>query len=297
MRTLVISPDSCIDLRGTAYKFCLPAMRFCAGDREVGGLITEVGTAWCDLCPGDEKFMIPYLPGDVIHLQTRFFDSYNPDRQEPTNGFGTFIRAFATDGTTPTEITTGMVAWGCDGSFQVLEIDTATIPIDCWAIEFRIFNQDGTVRRTLQSEQFRAISQADCAKTILVEGVGSGGVDCFGYCYDKPDAYHGPLIQYSNKLRIPATVFRTGGAIEKTTKTDKRFSSTTTEAYRFLLGRKVPPYLFEIITKQWLSAPAVFFDDQEFELQAANIDNDVTRGRMFFFGVDLERICKSGGRC
>lgn len=294
MRTLTISPQSCVSLGGTAYTLCLPIRELCEGEGN-GGTVVPIGQAFnCDICPPDTSYMIPYKKGDIIHLQTRYFDSYNADPQRPASGFGSFIIATITDGKTRTPITTGMVAYGCGTSFQVLEIDTSTIPLTSWTVEYEVRNADGSVRVTAQSQEYCEVSTADCENTLLIQGVGKGQ-DCFGNCYEEPDAFTGQEITYNNSMRFWANIKDVGGNFDKSQTSGGYFSTTTYENYRLVMRRKVPPFVKNILLKQLLAAPIVLVNGESYSIDSFSVDNQVQSGSMFFFGVDLVRECKGNG--
>lgn len=301
MPTHTILPQSCTSLGGQAYTVCLPAKSFCEpqtdGDGSVPGnatLVAPIGEHWnCNTCQADEKYSIPYKSGEVIHIQTRFYDSFNADRTDPVSGFGDFIEAVVTDGVTRINVT-GMVAYGCKGSFQVTVIDTAAIALDCWVVEFTVYNADTTVRRTAQSQEYAKVSDAECKNTVLVKGEGRG-TDCFGNCYETPDAYVGDLVEYDNSTRFWGSIHDTGDAFEKGDTSGDYFDTEVTTPYRLALHRKIPPFAKNALIRQLLAAPRVTIDGDVYDIDSFSLDNQVKRGRMFLFTVELERRCRGIG--
>lgn len=291
MRTLTISPTTCTDLGGKAYRLCLPVKEVC--DPATSGL-SEIGQGWnCNVCPPDQKYNIPYVQGDVIHIQTRYFDSYNANPKDPVSGFGAFIDAVLTDGDTRIPLT-GMVAWGCNGSYQITVIETKLLSLKCWTVEYTVRNSDDSVRLTAQSEEYGEVSGTDCNKTVLIQGKGKG-VDCFGYCYDEPTAFVGDNVAYNNATRYWGGVRDIGGTFDKPETTGGYFAAESFENYRLALGRKIPPFAKEALLKQLLSAPEVLIDGEAYDIDTFSVDNEVTKGRMFFFSVEFTRRCKAGG--
>ena len=296
MPTLTISPKTCTNLGGKAYRLCLPPRNLCEDVNESGNdtLITEIGKHWnCNTCQADAKYSIPYVKGDVIHLQTQFYDSHNADRKNPTAGFGFMMDAVVTDGTTRIPMS-GMVAYGCGRNFQITVIDTSALNLDCWAVEFTVYNGDGSVRRTAQSQEYARISDTECRETVLIRGEGRG-IDCFGNCYDNPDAFAGDLVVYNNAMRFWGSVYDTGGNFDKPAYTSDYFGSESTTTYRMALSRKIPPFAKNVLLRQLMKAPKVTIDGERYDLESFSVDNQVSKGRMFLFGVDLERKCKGFG--
>ena len=295
MRTVSILPESCTSLGGLAYQLCLPTKKFCDPENTSGSVV-PIGTGFnCNVCAPDTSYFIPYKSGDVIHIQTQYFDSYNVNRKNPTNGFGTFIDAVITDGVARIPITTGMVAYGCGKSFQTLEIDTTSLALDTWTVEYTVNNADGSPRLLAQSQEYCKVSDLDCRNTMLIQGKGKGQ-DCFGNCYSEPEAYTGQLIEYNNQMRFFGSVKDTGGTFDKPESSGGFFSATTFENYRLFLGKKVPPFVKNVLLKQLLAAPTTIVDGEEFTIDSFSVDNQVKTGRMFLFGVDLVREC-GGGSC
>lgn len=300
MPTHTILPQSCTSLGGVAYELCLPPRQFCETGTDGEGtptnatLISGEGEHWnCNTCQVDEKYNIPYVDGDVIHIQTQFYDGYNADRTAPVSGFGSFIVAVVTDGVTRIPVT-GMVGYGCGRSFQVTEIDTSEIALDCWTVEYSIYNAGDVLRRTAQSQEYGKISADECSSTILVRGEGRG-VDCFGNCYDEPSAYVGGLIAYNNAMRFWGSIHDVGGSFEKSDTSGEYFSADVVVPYKLSLHRKVPPFAKNALLRQLLSAPKVTIDGEVFDLDSFSIDNEVKKGRMFLFSVEMERKCSGIG--
>ena len=291
MNTLIIEPTSCLDLGGASYELCLPRRDVCENEG-TGGIVTGLGEAWCSTCQVDEGYAIPYAAGDEIHIQTQFFDGYNDNPQNPTAGYGDFVTAFITDGDTRIEVTTGMVAYGCKGSFQVLRIDTTNLALDCWVVELNVHNAGGDIRKTLQTQQYARVTTDQCQNTLLLRGAGRG-TDCFGNCYEEPDAYTGELIEYNNQIRLWASIKDVGGDFVKEGSTGGYFNTEVTEPYRISLGKKIPPFAKRVLIRQILNAPEVYVDGELYDIDAFKIDNEVRYGRMFLFGIDLERKCNS----
>lgn len=304
MPTTTILPTSAVSLGGIAYRLCLPQRQFCEpqvdGGGVVGGpvgnatLITPVGEHWnCSTCQADEKYSIPYKQGDIIHLQTNFYDSYNPDRTNPVAGFGLFLDAVLTDGVTRIPLS-GMVAYGCGGSFQIAVIDTTALALDCWTVEYTVYNGGGTVRVTSQSQEYVKVSDDDCKQTVLIQGQGRGK-DCFGHCYDAPTAYTGALVEYNNSMRFWGDVNDVGGSFEKSDGSGDFFAADITTPYRLALHRKIPPFAKNKLLNQLLAAPRVLVNGERYDIDSFTVENLSKRGRMFLFSVDLERRCNSGG--
>lgn len=300
MPTHTILPQSCTSLGGVAYNLCLPPRRLCESGADGAStptnatLISLQGEHWnCNTCQADEKYNIPYVKGDVIHIQTRFFDGYNTDRTNPTSGFGSFIVAVITDGVTRIPVT-GMVAYGCRGSFQIVEIDTASIALDCWVVEYSIYTVGDVLRRTAQSQEYGMVSADECQSTILVRGQGRG-TDCFGNCYEVPDAYVGDLISYNNAMRFWGSVHDVGGSFEKSDISGEYFASDVIAPYKLSLHRKIPPFAKNVLLRQLLYAPITIIDGETYNLESFSIDNQVKKGRMFLFSVELERKCNGTG--
>ncbi|CAH1002688.1 hypothetical protein LEM8419_03560 [Neolewinella maritima] len=292
-RAATISPQGCTDLGGVAYRLCLPPRLLCDA-AVLSGLLVEQGEAWCNTCQVDSPYAIPYVSGDTIQVQTQFFDSYNAEPKDPQSGFGSFVRAFVTDGVVRQEITTGMVAYGCGKSFQILAVDTSTVTLDCWVVELTAYNADGTERRTIQTQQFKRVPDTQAGQTFTIRGRGKG-MDCYGNCYTAPTAYVGELIEYDNTLRFYGTVRDTGGNFDAGGLNGGYFATKTIENYRLSLAERIPPFAKNLLLKVLLAAPEVVINGEVYDLDQFKVDNEVKDGTMFLFGVDLERKC--GGGC
>lgn len=293
MSSIIIRPTDCIDLGGAAYRVCLPPRLVCDNEGDGNSVIVGLGEAWCNYCQVDSKYSIPYIAGDEIHIQTQFFDSYNPNPKNPASGFGSFITAFITDGVTRIAVNTGMVAYGCKRSFQVLRIDTTNLALSNWVVEINVHNTEGDIRKTLQTQQYEEVSPEYCGSTLLLQGKGRG-IDCFGNCYETPDKFTGEEIVYNNQMRFWASIKDVGGNFDKGGSTGGYFSANSIEDYRLNLTRKIPPFAKRVLVNQILPAPELLIDGESYDLESFKVDNDVRRGKMFLFGVDLERNCNSG---
>ncbi|MEM9526086.1 MAG: hypothetical protein AAGA31_05715, partial [Bacteroidota bacterium] len=86
-----------------------------------------------------------------------------------------------------------------------------------------------------------------------------------------------------------------GGNFDKEDISGDYFSTTTFENYRLVLGRKIPPFVKNVLLKQLLAAPTTLIDGESYTIDSFTVDNQTKTGSMFFFGVDLTRECKGVG--
>ena len=302
----IITPTSCTNLSASTFTFCLPIRQEC-DTTPTDGLLTECNLKWnCTYCQADRPYFTPYVLGDVIQIQTLFFDDFNADRQNPTDGFGSWIIAtfcgLNEDGTTvettalPSFSSRNMVAWGCGKSYQIIEIDTSLFPDVCkWSLKFEVMNGSG-IQEELCTNEFEKIDDALCADTVTVQGK-HVGTDCWGFCYEVPDAFQGDLILYNNQIRFKGYIKNTGGTFQKNT-TGSRVSSTTLQdIYTFQLGEKIPAYAKNILLKQLLTADLICVDGEDYELDNFTVSNQIEKGTMFLFGVELYTECENKKNC
>lgn len=297
---VLILPQRCLTLESRTGLICLPEKQLCL-DIPTDGFLVECGQAWnCTRCASDGIYHHPFFGGDKIQIQFPFFDSYNPNPENPINGFGPFVRVrFMGDVSgVLTDLSLfasrSMVAHGCGKSYQIIEIDTTLFPDCVWSLEVATYTPDGNQSQRICTQEFGRVS--NCDDTIVVSSDYSGK-DCFGNCYGEPDAYTGDLIQYDNTIRLYGYFKNEGGSFTKTISNGRKTSISLQETFTLQLGKKIPPYVKNILLKQILSGDVVYVDGEDYRVDSFTISNEIESGRMFLFAVEVFKECESTTGC
>lgn len=274
----------------------------------------------CVKCGADTPFCVPYVQGDLIHLQTQLPDIASANSSQPNAGwFPTTVPAGfraqlldASGAVISSDVTTFtseyMAAFSeFEGGFnyQTLIIDTQLIfnnhALTCWQIRVNSFESDGaTENRVVYTEGFCEIKCEE--ETTLVNGEWDT-VDCCGNYYGEPGrigtAWVGSsVILFDNTMRYQARVINTGSNIEKETFSQRVTKSTNDTLYILSLNAPIAPFMKNIFASQHYSAKVVTIDGIEY-IAAGTIDNRISdkSGSMFLFDVDLQLRCENNFNC
>ena len=202
MSQCITYPTKCVDFKRRTYLVCVPPKRIC-NVMTHDGLLTTCDNVWnCSpFCNNDNKYYVPYCKGDKIMLQTQFLDNVSADRTCPSSNPASAVLCLP-DGTTSTAFTSRQTAgWGtCGYSFQTFEIDTSLPIFDdigCWNVKITSGDQECC------SQIFR---EKKCKEdTVLIEGTYDES-DCFNIWYGGSECFVGDSFEFSNKIRLCATL-------------------------------------------------------------------------------------------
>lgn len=259
----------------------------------------------CNRCQVDPEYYHPYVPGDVLHIQSQFVDRYNTDHTVPVDGFGTFVTvelydlAVSSDVPISSDYTTfstaAMAAYNGEISYQILELDTNALP-ECWAIRIIPHLADGTPipEETMESQRFKRVK---CEETVLVESEWTD-YDCCGNYYGEPTEYAGDLISYSNQVRFCANLVHTGNAITKEVFDDTEVNSVAVEKITTLaLNKPIAPFASNIMMEQILGGKKIYVNGVEFFGESFTLNNRMRCGKAFLYEVELKQICERDFNC
>ena len=301
---VLLTANGCVNLDSQLMEVCLPVKESCRRT-PTDGLLSECGNAWnCATCPSDNRFGVPFVRGDKIQLQTLFYDSYNGNPKQPTNGWGSFVKAEFTGNISGTITNLAafasrkMVAYGCGRSYQIIEIDTALFPDTCWNVELTAYDQSNNPTDQVCSQEFEVFDNCGGqVDSVLIRG-NYTAKDCFGHCYGEPDAYLGDLIEYDNTRRFRGYIKASGGSFTKTvTSAGKVTKVTLQEEFTLQLGQRIPPFYSNILLKELLPGDTVTVDGEDYTIETFSISNQVERGRMMLYSVTLFRQCENVKGC
>ncbi|MGV6816108.1 MAG: hypothetical protein ACWA44_02425 [Thiotrichales bacterium] len=300
---VTLAPASCRVLNSDQIRFCLPEKEICLS-QPTDGILSECGQSWnCTKCAADSEYLIPFIRNDKIQILTRMYDGYNADPENPVHGWGTFIRAeFMGDVSgTITNLAAftsrKMVAWGCDQSYQILEVDTSLFPDCIFSIQITTYNTSGDIIEQVCTQEYGEVNSK--AKVVMLTG-NNTKKDCFGGCYEAPDAYVGDLIMYDNSIRlhgyIKASDISKESIVVQGTTTRTEFE----DQYIFQLGAPIPPFMHRVLMRQIMAGSTVTIDGETYDVpESLSSSNDLDRGYMFLYSLTLTKECApgSGGNC
>lgn len=288
---VLMTPSTCIDLNTIEYNFCLPVRTSC-NTQPKDLLFAPCDELWnCNHCQVDVDYHNPYKEGDCIQFQTQIFDGFNADRENPTQGFGTWINVFVCtpDGNevaaTPF-IKRSMVAYGCGRSYQILEIETTDMP-PCWSLRYEVSGGDDNC-----CTQGFGLVDCDVVPTVLIQGKNEG-VDCSGFCHDEPDNYFGDLIEYKNEFRVYGHVRDTNPEVVNVVSGSTYSTTTKTENIQVNLGRRIPPYAMREICRI-MESGNICVDGEDYNIDRFVPANQINYGDMWLFNITgIYRTCES----
>lgn len=298
MANFVLLPvnDSCLDYGCGVDEICLPPFEECdASPRD--SLLVRCAYRWnCNLCDTDSPYFTPYKAGELIQIQTLLSDFDSSNREAPTETDWLTVELWnsATGMQIAAEQSTflsrSIFAWNGRNNYQIFEIETDNILVDCWYLKF--ITEDG---RELCTQDFQRVSQTCPEETIKVTGLHEA-FDCNGFYYGEPLAYTGDNFQYDNSMRLWGGLMSIPGTFEKEKFGYTTIGATIREQYRLVLGQFIPPYVERVLLKTLLSAPLVRLipdngETIEAEITSYSPRNRYTRSNMMLFNADLFIEC------
>lgn len=289
----------CFVPTGQANEFCLPETIDCTPTPD-DGLIQLCDERWnCNLCQTDKRYWVPYYAGDKFMLQLAFRDKYNPDPENPVDGWGTFVRAFLINSQTGATVSSNvadfasryLVGWANGGSIQLIEVDTS-LPafnnLPCWRIEFKSYKPAG-----LGVE----VDGEYCTNDFAMEVCGLVGIRSEIDGYDDMGNWYGEItgtigvgdyFQFDNWIRAHASVTFTGIVNEKYIVGRRRAGGDTAEVHIFEILVAVPPFMFRYLTKAIFAGYEVEIDGKTYQCPSQSIQRKNKGSNMFVFSVDLQ---------
>jgi hypothetical protein len=243
-----------------------------------------------------KKYFNPVLTGDKFMFQTRFYDDFNADDENPavgwTSGGAGFVTAELLDveGNLITDDHTLFASRylvGYDGaaSYQLIEIDVdlmiSNFPeIDCFSFKFVAYDDTNTEVDDACSEHFKYYA-SHCSGTILISSTTS--VDCcqnyYGTSVNTPVGTSS--FKYSNQWRYYANIHKKEIGFTKTGAGKVRTKVEIDEGSTLQLTRMIPTYLFTQLVKVHLAGQKVFIDGEEYVIDEPAFENETTSCDMF----------------
>jgi hypothetical protein len=282
-----IEPTTCVNANQRSVSFCLPAVVDC--NVPPMGILAPCDELWnCNLsCQQDVKYYMPYVSGDLIQIQTRFYDTDN-SVSGMTVDYATFFDNVSL--CTPTQTITNLASFSTrqmmaflDGkSYQIIEIDTALITDGAFHLSFE---KDGV---EVCSQHFQEV---DCENTIQIKS-GCSITDCFKNCYGVPDTYIGDLIEYDNTLRFYGSIGESGFGTE-IFEVGKRKKGVIKTDYDIYFKGTIPPYVKDIVVSQMFACGTVEINGEEYEFDSLVVGDAIKVGSMWHFSITVYKECDS----
>lgn len=298
----------CNDASTHVTEICLP-LRVDCDPVPLDLLITDCESRWnCSLKQTDRAYFVPYNVGDKIHLQTLFYDDFNPDHENPITGWdnaGTgFMQAELLDlngnviSSTLSEFADRwFVAWNGERNYQIVELNTQTIEtnfpaLTCWNIRLTARNSLA-VTTQLCSQDF---AKNVCHPTVLVKGEYDSN-DCLEQYYGDPVASVGTSFKFDNSLRYWAHIRELPSSSQKTIYSSRTVRVELDDNFQFVPKQILPPFMTRMLTKVHLSAKEVYLNGEEYRIDNVSAENQLTNTRMSYFTVNLYKECDTDFRC
>jgi hypothetical protein len=276
----------CEMLTTSATKFCIPEKEICFEDPN--GLITICGNEYnCSECCDavNLKYFIPFETTDTLMVQSKIFDFYNADRENPLDGFGTWIEAVIVDLSDSSEqdisvyeaASGSYVGWNGKNSYQVISLDGSLLP-DCFKILYRVYNNESP-QEELQELCTQHFKKVDCQVTKLIQGIRTG-FDSDGNYYGLPTASFGDTpFEFNNQMRFEAEI--RDAVPDKTTRTVRnRNVIRTTKYLRRVDIYAVPMYIIKYLENVIIPSKYIKIDGDIYTAETGTVD--AVEGTCFF---------------
>lgn len=269
-RYFLFEPSQCAIFDSKITNWCLPEKADCDIPNDV--LLTTPGNEYncTECCDGDRiDYYIPFISGDEIHIQTQFLDQYNPDVENPVDGFGTWIIAEVMASTgivigTYSTYGAGFVGWSGDKSYQVLKLDTSIeeFPV-CFQIRYKVYKAgDPDVLLGTYTTQWFGVVKDPQAHTLEIEGIYTS-YDCTGQYYGESESSTGDIpFLYSNKLRFYGIIKTIEPLIEKTISSGRVISTKVTDRKLIDFEYPLPSFMVKYLCEIVLAANVVKIDNK-----------------------------------
>lgn len=288
----------------------LPNMADCPR-ADISPFINSLGDEWnCNRCAGEKAYFQLFKRGDIIPIQVALADLRNTNIMTPAAGWlqtgGApfyYIKAELYDCTGTTRLFEFVDEfcsdWWVDysrkiGSYQVLFIDTALLPLLQDSFRIKITNYDLALNpvTTIWSEPY---AQVSCEQTIEISAVYST-VDCLPHEYRQNVPLHQPTApvgyvptRFYLWARIEAQFWQEAYRREaQTNDLDRVLRQTQVKEYE-LQAHPVPPYMAEIIAAL-IGGETVFVNGVEYT-NWGEIARNAEAGRMFWIDTTAQKRC------
>ncbi len=254
------------------------------------------------------NYFNPLIEGDTFMFQLRFLDRHNTDPENPDDGWGIFVVAELLDNNGDlisddhTEFASRyLVGWDGSSSYQLIEIDFDLLRTNypnlvCFSFKFVAYRyvEDLAIEVDhICSQHFQ--DAIPCQETVLIHSIMT--TDCCDNYYGSPVAFVGNAnFKYSNKWRYYAGVRRTNTEFEKQVFGVKRTKVEIDRIFLLQLKRKIPPYLFILLTEIHLAGERFFVDDIEYFIDSFSFTNESER-KMFIGRIELFQECNKDYQC
>lgn len=303
-----------------------------------GTLLCSLSQSWnCNLCGNDRPYYIPLDTNDTFFAQFQQLDSFNgvgqlagSDPNYGQYGWGTLLNGYIKNCCDDRYIESspgvkksiadyiyaghsliGQYFWkdfiGTMNykNIQEFEFDAsliyadlmAQLNSDCFYIEWE-FNESSGNQYTIYSEPYKFVN---CKHTLMISG-DYGKTDCNGYYYSQKNIQYNTSISapfnYSNEMRFPAYIERTGFSIEKTYVGTKLNATSSSMIEKFKLTTDRIPEKIAMYLANLLASETVWIDGESYVIDGEiNKNNDV--GSQWFIEAELrKKNCnKSFGNC
>lgn len=303
MSNFVLLPidGGCTDYDCGAQEICLPAFEDCDAT-PIDSLLSRCELRWnCNRCDTDSAYFIPFRRGEKIQIQTVLSDLASANREAPTATSWLTVGLYSSaNNQLITEdralfVSREIFGWNGRTNYQIFEIDTSAILIDCWYLKFT--TSDG---RELCSQDFQAINESCGEETLLIRGIHEA-FDCNGFYYGEPVAYTGDNFKYDNSMRLWAGLMSIPGQFEKEKFGRQTVGAVIKEQYRIVLTQFIPPYIERLLLKTLLAAPLVRMTTVqdvvvEAEITSYSPRNRYTKSNMMLFNADLFIECSESAK-
>lgn len=285
-------------------KFCLPGRIICDTNPQ-DGPIRKCEDTWNNIyCQTDEPFFMQFKRGDLIRFQTKFRDQWNPDPENPADGWDVFVRAKLYNNDTGQLISDEVndfasrwvVGWNGKESIQIIEIDTTKPAFDnvtCWHIEFETYrvetdeeeNETTIIDSTACTEDF--CDCGECEDWPLLEAIVTG--------YDGHGYWHGALtgwtgtgnFTYSPAFRFPLEIVQTGNRNTRTVSERFDLDFQASKVFGVSTFTPVPPYVSNMLALGFLIGARLIFDSNMYDLEDTAYSRQITRTQMLTFTFEI----------
>ena len=292
----------CYDAAGTWRNYCLPIQKICY-ETETDGYLVDCDKEYNLIrCADEPCFRIPFKITDRIHIQTQFFDLFNPDPENPVSGWGSFVRAILTDEETGTTYTTELnftsKLWVCHNgtfSYQTLELDlteiVTTLGINCFSLQLFSYEigeeETPIIKDTRCTHEFSLVPE-DCEpNTVLFDGI-HPEIDCKNYYYGDPILCPGvgTPFAYDPTIRLPFKFLKSLSEIK-----DDEGARYTVEKYELFGQEFIPNQILNHLFSVYLQNKYVLMDNIKYELLNFVIEEQDILENSAFVNFSFEKVC------
>ena len=286
-------------------RLCALEFRPCNPNPE-SGPIKDCADTWNQIyCSHDGPFSMQYVRGDKIQFQTKFRDYYNPDEENPADGWNIFViaRLVTVDGVISEDVadfcSKYFVGWNGVESIQSIEIDTS-LPIfdevECFHVEFESRYLDGEtiiIDSTACTEEW--CNCFNCKPWPLLESQ-IKGYDGHGYWHGDMQSLQGVYFTFSPKYRFPLELVQVGAGVSRilTPGGVQHFDSKL--IYRVGTLEYVPPYVLNMLILGFITGKTIIFAGEIYETADTEISRSNTGSEMMIFKFELYNYGKKQKR-